>query len=126
MFIYIYEDPFLYLSMEVHHRKFPTGLFDKRDAYPLYINCMSYLDSNIPSKIFNASIGSDILHIARTATTDLINMVKRVNILLIEMKKQGTHIISLLKKRFGKLYFISLQIQLINLFNFFLNNYFCV
>ena len=63
---------------------------------------MPYLDSNITSKTFSTSIGSEILHIARTAT-DLIDMVKRVNLLLMQKKKQRsecTHIISLLKKFF--------------------------
>ena len=50
---------------------------------------MPYLDSNIPSKIFYALVGSEILRIAGT-TTDLINMVARVNLLLIRMKKQGS------------------------------------
>ena len=60
--------------------------------------------SNITSKIFYALIGSEILRITST-TTDLINMVRRVNLLLIQMKKQGsecTRVISLLKKIFGK------------------------
>ena len=50
---------------------------------------MPYLDSNIPFKIFYASVGSEILCIART-TTDLINTVTRVNPFLIQMKKQGS------------------------------------
>ena len=65
---------------------------------------MPYLNNDISSKIFYASASSDILHIAR-ATTDLINMVTRVNLLLIRIKKQGSkcvHIISLLKEIFGK------------------------
>ena len=65
---------------------------------------MSYLDSNMPSKTFYASIDSEILCIVRT-TIDLINMVELVNLLLVKMKKQGsecTLIISSLKKIFGK------------------------
>ena len=54
------EDPckasFLTISIEAHGRKFPTGLLDKRDAFPIYINRISYLGSNIPSKLFYASI----------------------------------------------------------------------
>ena len=48
---------------------------------------MLYFDSKKPYKIFYASIASEILFIART-TTDLINMLKRVNLLLIQKKKQ--------------------------------------
>ena len=49
---------------------------------------MSYLDSNMPSKIFNALINSEILRIVRR-TTDPIDMVKADNLLLTWMKKQG-------------------------------------
>ena len=56
---------------------------------PFPFNCMPYLDSNIPFNIFYASVGSEILCIART-TTDLINTVTRVNPFLIQMKKQGS------------------------------------
>ena len=64
-------------------------------------------------KIYYASVGAEILRIARTSRY-LINMVKRVKLLSIWTKKQGsecTRIISLLKKMFGKdlKYFISLQ-----------------
>ena len=78
---------FLDLSVEVRDSKFSTELFDKRDNLSLYINHMPYLDSNVPPKIYYASIGSEIVCIART-TTDLINMVKRVNLLLLRMKSK--------------------------------------
>ena len=102
------DDPskalFLDLSIEAHDRKFSTKLFNKRDAFPFYINRMPYLDNNIPSKTFYTSISSEIVRMART-TSELINMVTHANILLICMKKQGnecTRIISLLKKIFEK------------------------
>ena len=50
---------------------------------------MTYLDINIPSKIFYALIGSETLRIARTIT-NLINMVTRINPFLIRMIKQGS------------------------------------
>ena len=90
--------------MEVHDRKFTAKLFDQRNTLPIYINHMPYLDRNIPSKIFYASVGSEILNIVRI-TTDLVNMVTHVNLLLIWMKKKGnecTRIISLLNKIFVK------------------------
>ena len=77
--------PFLDFSIEVHDRKSITKLFNTRDAFPFYINHMPYLDSDIPSKLFYALVGSEILHIARI-TTGLINVITRVNILLIQMK----------------------------------------
>ena len=65
-FLYIYkddeikkenEDPckasFLDLSIKFHDRKFTTKLFDKRDVFPFYINCMMVLNSN---KIANKCI----------------------------------------------------------------------
>ena len=95
---------FLDLSIELHDKKFTADLFDKRDAFPIYINRIPWLDNNIPSQMFYASIDFEILHITRT-TTYLINTVKRVGISLIQMKKQCsecTRITSLLKKIFGK------------------------
>ena len=74
--------------MEVHDRKFATKLLGKKGTFPIYINHMSYLGSNMLSKIFYASVGSEVLHIART-TTDLINIMSTVNVLLIWMKKAG-------------------------------------
>ena len=51
---------FLNLPKEVLDRKCITKLFDKTDTFPFYINYMAHLDSNIPSKIFYASVGSEI------------------------------------------------------------------
>ena len=99
-------------------------------AFPFHFNRMLYLDSNIPSQIFYASIESENLRIARTATTkELINVVTRVNSLLIRMKNQGSeHIltISLLKKVFRKHFKIihKFTVQLMNLSSSFLCNYF--
>ena len=39
-------------------------MFDEKDVFPFYINDMPYLDSNILSKIFNASVSLEILYIA--------------------------------------------------------------
>ena len=50
-------------SIEVHDRKFKTKLFDKRGAFP-------YLDSTIPSKIFHALVGSEILPVFRSDKYD--------------------------------------------------------
>ena len=52
---------------------------------------MLYLDGNVPSKIFYASVGSKILPIART-TADLINIVKRVNLLLMQIKSKVVNV----------------------------------
>ena len=98
------EDPcetsFLYLAIEVYDRKLTTKIL--LDTFPFYINCIPYLHSKISYKMFRASVGSEIVRIAR-ATTYLINIVTRVNLLLIQLKKQGgecfrIRIILLLKK----------------------------
>ena len=49
---------------------------------------MPYLDNNIPfkCKILDVSVSSEILRI-RT-TTDPINLLKRVNLLVIRIKKE--------------------------------------
>ena len=71
---------FFDLAIEVNDRKFTTDLFNKRDAFPFYSNHMPDLDSNIPTKKFCRSIGSEIL-----PTTDLINMRTHVNLLYMRM-----------------------------------------
>ena len=100
-----YKASFLDVSIQVQSNKtFSIKLFDKRDAFPFYINRMPYIDSNIPSKIFYACIGSEILRIART-TSEKNDMIHCVNQLIIRMKKQGSQherFISLLKKIYGK------------------------
>ena len=37
-----------------------------KNTFPCHIDRMPYLNSNIPSKVFYTSVGSDILRIART------------------------------------------------------------
>ena len=85
------EDPrkssILDLLIKFHDRKFTSDLIDERYFFPFYINRLPYMDSNITSKTFCASISSEILHISGT-TTDLIIMVARANLLLIWMKKE--------------------------------------
>ena len=68
----------LFLDFSIEVPNLQRSFLIKKDPFPFYINNMHYLDSNIPSKIFYASVGLEILRIART-TTDLINMVICVN-----------------------------------------------
>ena len=71
-------------------------MFDKiRDVFPFYINRIHYFNSNTPSKVFYASVGSEAPCIART-TTDLIKMVSRVILLLIRMAKQSSECIRII------------------------------
>ena len=116
------------LSLEVYDRTFTTKFFHKRDAFFFYINRMPYLDNNIPSEKSYASVGSQIFCVGRT-TTDLL---RRVNLLLIWMKKQSIKCIcinSQLKRSSGSTlrYFIILHILLMNLLRSSIYHYFdCV
>ena len=73
----LYKFSFLGLSIEVHNKKFTTNFFDKRDAFLFHINRIPYLTSRNNLKILYASIGSEILPIART-TSNLINKLTLV------------------------------------------------
>ena len=73
---------------------------------------MPNLDSNIPSNIYDARIGSEILRFARI-NSDINTFTTLSNRLLKRMKKQGRKhrsIISMLNKIFGK------QFAIINIF----------
>ena len=79
---------FLHISIEGYEMKFTSELFDKRDFlfFP-----MLYFDSKKPCKIFYASIASEILLFAR-ATTDLINMLKCVNLFWYRRKSKAVNV----------------------------------
>ena len=119
----------LKILVKVHfwnfRQNYSNDLIDKGDVFPFYISRMQFLDSNILSKIFYVSIDSVILRIART-TAHLANMVKRVNLLLIRMKKPNskcTRIILLMKKIFRKHFkvFSKLVDTVLNVLSFLLN-----
>ena len=41
--------------------------FDKRDAFPFFIVCMLYIDSNIPKSIFYSALVGEFLRIIRSS-----------------------------------------------------------
>ena len=90
---------FLHLSTEFYDRKFTAKLFDERNTFPFYINRMTDSECNIPSKVFYASTDSDILRFARTKA-DLINIVTSLNLLLIQMIKQGGKCVRIISYHF--------------------------
>lgn len=51
-----YKSLFLDFSIKARGRKYTTELINKT-YLPFYIDCVSYFDSSIPSKIFFTSIG---------------------------------------------------------------------
>ena len=93
-----------------------------------FINRMSYLDSNMLCEIFYASIGPQVLHIARTET----DLVIRLNELILCLYGWKTKVVNVpVSFHYWKIYlgdvlrqFIRLQIQLINLLSFSLSDYF--
>ena len=110
---------FLDLSVEVNNRRFTTKLFNEKDVFPIYINCMPYLDSNIPSKFVYTSAGSEIWCIVRITA----NWFICVNFLLIQYIK-CVCIILQLNKIFGKLFkvfhmFVHTADEFVKLFFFF-------
>lgn len=56
------------LSIINENKKFKAKLFDKRYTSPFSVVRMPYLNRNIPSSIFYASIGSEVVRFARTTT----------------------------------------------------------
>ena len=71
-----------YLTFEI------LGAYSTSEVFPRrLLEFLQYLDSNRSLKILYVSIGFEILCIVRTATS-LCNIVTRVNLLLIRVKKQ--------------------------------------
>ena len=64
---------FLDLDIRITDNKFDVKLFDKRDNFPFSMVHMPHASSNMPSSIFYASTGAEILRISR-ATTDRNNI----------------------------------------------------
>ena len=88
---------FLDLDITVENDIFRYKLFDKRDAFPFFIVRMPQKDSNIPVKIFESSIYSEILRISR-CTLYLEDVVPRITELFARMKNQGAKLSSLKKQ----------------------------
>ena len=64
-FLYLF---IIALSIIIENKKFKTHLCDMRDAFPFSIVYMPHLDYKIPSNIYYASIGSEILRLPRTTS----------------------------------------------------------
>ena len=95
---------FLDLSISVKGRCFNTSLYDKRDSFPFSIVRMPFKCSNMPSKIFKATVGGEVLRIGR-ACSSTESFVKSARCLVERMKRQGAHdkeLGKILKKIFGR------------------------
>ena len=81
-----------------------TKLFDKRDDFPFSIVRLPFQCSNIPSNMFYASIGAEILRIGRVSSSTN-NFLSSCRILITRIKKQGANNFKLnkvLKKTYGR------------------------
>ena len=92
----ITEASFLDLNIKIINNKFSLSLYDKRDFFPFSIVRMPYLSSNIPSKMFYATLGAEILRIGRTSTV-LERFVTSSQAVIKRMQKQGGKSIPILK-----------------------------
>ena len=95
---------FLDLQITKENGHLNTKLFDKRDNFPFSIVRLPFRSSNIPSNMFYASIGAEILRIGRVcSSTD--NFLFSCKILIERVKKQGANNFKLnktLKKTYGR------------------------
>ena len=81
-----------------------SKLFDKRDAFKISAVRPPYKCSNIPGKMFYATIGAEVLRIGK-ATSNYDNFLHSVHTLLLRMKNQGADesaIKKALRKMFGR------------------------
>ena len=79
---------YLDLDITIKANIFVYKLFDKRDKFLFFIVRMPHLGSNIPSSVFNGSIFSEFLRIAR-CTLLLNDFTPRASELYQRMKTLG-------------------------------------
>ena len=95
---------FLDLDLKIAERQFSISLFDKRDAFPFSIVRMPHRKSNIPTNMFYATLGSEVLRIGRT-TSHLDDFLTSTSSLLTRMRNQGAEnqaISKVLRKMYGR------------------------
>jgi hypothetical protein len=95
---------YLDLGLEIVDRQITSNLYDKRNAYNFSVVRFPYRSSNIPSKMFYATIGAEVLRIAK-ATSKYEYFLESVRVLLIRMKKQGANVFGIqkvLRKMLGR------------------------
>ena len=95
---------FLDLQITNENGHLNTKLFDKRDDFPFSIVRLPFCSSNIPSNMFYASIGAEILRIGRVSSSSENFLFASKNV-INRMKKQGANTFRLnkvLKKTYGR------------------------
>ena len=80
---------FLDLDITITDNKFVTKLYDKRDSYNFDIVRLPYKNSNMPSKMFYATIGAELIRICR-ATSGYNEFIISTKSLLNRMRNQGS------------------------------------
>jgi hypothetical protein len=85
------EATFLDMGIEINNGTISTKLYDKRDAFGFSIVRMPYASSNVPSKMFYATICAEILRIGR-ASSLYSQFLRSTQAFLARMKKQGAKI----------------------------------
>ena len=81
---------YLELGLSVNDGVVTSKLYDKRDAFNFSVVRLPYKCSNIPIKMYFATIGAEILRICK-ATSEYDFFIENVKVLLCRMKKQGAN-----------------------------------
>ena len=95
---------YLEMAMEIENKKITSKLYDKRDAFNFSVVRLPYKCSNIPSKMFYATIGAEVIRIGK-ATSKYYFFLQSVHTLLARMKRQGADefgIKKVLRKMIGR------------------------
>ena len=82
------ETNFLDLNIKIENRSFTTSLFDKRNDFGFNITRLPYKSSNIPYRMFYASIAAETLRICR-ATSSMEKLIVSIKNLFSRMFNQG-------------------------------------
>ena len=83
-----YSASYLDLAIELNEGIAETKLFDKRDTFKFSVVRMPYKRSNIPQKMFYATIGAEVLRICR-ATSNYDSFKDSARKLITRMGNQG-------------------------------------
>ena len=92
------------MGLIITNKKVTSKLYDKRDAFNFSVVRLPYKCSNIPSKVFYATIGAEVLRIGK-ATPSYDSFLQSVQTLLLRMKNQGAYedgIKRVLRKMLGR------------------------
>ena len=72
-------------------KTFSLKLYDERDTFPFDIVRLPHISNNMPSRIFYATLGGELLRTAR-CTSDCENFINSSQSLIKRMRKQGAKV----------------------------------